>query len=74
MKFDHFQSIVDNPLESCPSCHSKIQRVITGGAGLIFKGSGFYITDYARKKSNESNGEKPSAKKSSEKNKTKSDS
>lgn len=51
MQFDSFQSIVDPPLEHCPSCHGEIQRVITGGSGLIFKGSGFYITDYSRKKS-----------------------
>ena len=66
MKFDTFQSIVDPPLETCPSCHGKLQRVITGGSGLIFKGSGFYITDYARKSGNESpktkSGEKPKVK------------
>jgi putative FmdB family regulatory protein len=51
MRFDHFQSIVDPPLKTCPSCKGKIERIITGGSGLIFKGSGFYITDYAKKKS-----------------------
>ena len=50
MQFESFQSIVDPPLENCPSCHGEIQRVITGGSGLIFKGSGFYITDYSKKK------------------------
>jgi predicted nucleic acid-binding Zn ribbon protein len=50
MQFDSFQSIVDPPLQHCPSCHGEIQRVITGGTGLIFKGSGFYITDYSKKK------------------------
>jgi putative FmdB family regulatory protein len=49
MQFDTFQSIVDPPLEHCPSCQGGLQRVITGGSGIIFKGSGFYITDYARK-------------------------
>ncbi len=51
LEFDTFQSIADEPLAECPSCKGKLERVITGGAGLIFKGSGFYITDYARKNS-----------------------
>jgi len=45
-EFEEFQSINDDPIEVCPSCKSKTRRVISGGAGLIFKGSGFYITDY----------------------------
>jgi putative FmdB family regulatory protein len=44
--FEKFQSIKDKPLEKCPECHGKIQRLIGGGAGIIFKGSGFYSTDY----------------------------
>ncbi len=51
MQFESFQRIVDPPLENCPSCHGMLKRIITGGSGLIFKGSGFYITDYARKNS-----------------------
>ncbi len=35
-------------LEVCPQCGGKVQRRINGGAGLIFKGSGFYLTDYKR--------------------------
>ncbi len=62
MEFDHFQSIADPPLQTCPSCNGPLERVITGGAGLIFKGSGFYITDYARK--NSSGGSKNSEKSS----------
>lgn len=42
------QSIKDDPLTTCQNCGGKIQRVISGGMGLIFKGSGFYITDYAK--------------------------
>jgi putative FmdB family regulatory protein len=53
MEFDSFQKISDAPLENCPSCHGKLKRVITGGTGVIFKGTGFYVTDYARKKSTE---------------------
>ena len=48
--FEEFQKITDKPLCRCPKCHGKLRRLISGGAGLIFKGSGFYITDY--KKSN----------------------
>jgi len=60
MQFESFQSIVDPPLQHCPSCHGELQRIITGGSGLIFKGSGFYITDYSRKKnSNNSTSESP---------------
>lgn len=49
--FEEFQSIVSAPLEICPQCQGKIVRVIAGGAGLIFKGSGFYLTDYKNKHS-----------------------
>jgi putative FmdB family regulatory protein len=45
--FDVFQSMKDNPLKVCPTCKSrKIKRQISSGAGIIFKGSGFYQTDY----------------------------
>ena len=49
--FEEFQSIVSAPLEVCPKCKGKIKRVIAGGVGLIFKGSGFYLTDYKNKHS-----------------------
>jgi len=39
------------PFESCNDCGGKVQRRISGGTGLIFKGSGFYLTDYSKKKS-----------------------
>ncbi len=48
--FEEFQKITDKPLTKCPKCGGKLRRLITGGVGLIFKGSGFYVTDY--KKSN----------------------
>ncbi len=41
------QSIKDKALEHCTECGGKISRIITGGSGLIFKGSGFYVNDYA---------------------------
>ncbi len=40
----------------CPTCGATAERVISGGAGLVFKGSGFYVTDYKRA------GEKPGTK------------
>jgi len=45
--FEKFQSMTSSPLKKCPKCGKlKLQRLIGTGAGLIFKGSGFYITDY----------------------------
>ena len=46
-RFDEFQSMSAQPLKKCPSCKkSKLERLIGAGAGVIFKGSGFYQTDY----------------------------
>lgn len=45
--WEEFQSIKALPTKKCPACKkSKARRLIGGGAGLLFKGSGFYITDY----------------------------
>ena len=45
--FERFQSMSAAPVRKCPKCgKSKVRRLIGTGAGLIFKGSGFYITDY----------------------------
>ena len=45
--FEKFQSITAEPVKRCPVCgKAKAKRLISAGAGLIFKGSGFYITDY----------------------------
>ncbi len=46
--FEEFQRITDKPLDKCPKCGGRAKRLISGGAGLIFKGSGFYVTDYKR--------------------------
>ncbi len=45
-KFDEFQKITDSPLTKCPFCGGPVDRLISGGSGVMFKGSGFYITDY----------------------------
>jgi len=45
--FERFQPITALPIRKCPQCRkSKVRRLISSGAGLIFKGSGFYATDY----------------------------
>lgn len=51
-RFEELQSIAAEPIKTCPQCEKDtVERLVSGGAGLIFKGSGFYITDYARKNS-----------------------
>ena len=46
-QFEEFQSITAKPLKQCPKCgQRKLQRLIGTGGGVIFKGSGFYQTDY----------------------------
>lgn len=44
--FEIIQGINDKPLEKCPTTGQKVERIISGGAGVVYKGSGFYITDY----------------------------
>ena len=46
--FEAFQSMKDELLSSCPKCRGRVRRLIQGGIGIIFKGSGFYTTDYKR--------------------------
>jgi putative FmdB family regulatory protein len=48
-KFEEFQSFSEAPLKKCPACKkSKLRRLIGTGAAVVFKGSGFYETDYKR--------------------------
>ncbi len=67
-EMEAFQSMKDAPLKKCPECGKQsLKRLIGGGAGLIFKGSGFYITDYKKKsggssESHKSSESKPAAK------------
>ena len=45
-RFEEFQQMTDPPVSSCPRCNGKVKRLISAGSGLLFKGSGFHITDY----------------------------
>jgi len=65
-KFEEFQSIVSEPIRVCPKCNGKVERLINGGIGLIFKGSGFYLTDYKNKHVPEQSAKAESEAKSSE--------
>ena len=47
-QFEKFQKMSDKPRARCPVCDELSTRKISGGAGLVFKGSGFYITDYGK--------------------------
>ena len=61
-QFEHFQSMSSDPLKICPKCNKdSLKRLIGPGSAIIFKGSGFYQTDY--KKSSEKTLEKPAKKK-----------
>ena len=57
-RFDYLQSITAEPLTECVTCGEPVRRLIGGGAGIIFKGSGFYVTD----SKNGNRGKKASAK------------
>jgi putative FmdB family regulatory protein len=71
-KFEQFQSITAKPLRTCPKCKKrKLKRLIGTGAGVIFKGSGFYETDYRSESYKKA---KESEKKSTDKNTGKKDS
>ena len=51
--FERFQKITDPPAKRCPKCRCGVKRVPASGAGIIFKGSGFYQTDYRSRSYNE---------------------
>ncbi len=47
-EFEEFQNMNDKPIEKCPECNGKVKRLFSKDVSLIFKGSGFYSTDYKR--------------------------
>ena len=49
---DAFQRMSDAPLVQCPYCNKEgLERIVSGGAGVIYKGEGWYVTDYSKKSS-----------------------
>ncbi|MCB1308949.1 MAG: hypothetical protein KDK30_12240 [Leptospiraceae bacterium] len=58
-EYEAFQSMKDDPHTECPECGGQVKRLIGAGAGIVFKGSGFYVTDY-RKDSGKSGGSQSS--------------
>ena len=69
-QFEQFQSITARPTRKCPECGKmKLRRLIGAGAGVIFKGSGFYQTDYRSESYKQ--GEKSEKKSSTDKDTTK---
>jgi putative FmdB family regulatory protein len=46
--FEAFQNMKDEPLKKCTECEGEVYRKISSNAGLIFKGNGFYLTDYGK--------------------------
>ena len=70
--YEYFQSMSDAPIKECPECKkNSLRRVISGGTGLIFKGSGYYLTDYKNKKTQSSEDKKSNKKKKDNKSKKK---
>ena len=70
--YEYFQSMSDAPIRECPECkEDSLRRVISGGTGLIFKGSGYYLTDYKNKKAQSSENKKSNKKKKDNKTKKK---
>ena len=56
--FEYFQGMNDEPLTTCPDTGQPVKRIISGGSGVVYKGSGWYVTDYK-------NGNRPSEKNTS---------
>jgi len=57
--FEKFQQITEQPIEKCPKCNKQVKRLIGSGSGIIFKGKGFYATDYRKKTPSQSKPEAP---------------
>ena len=54
--FEIMQKISDEALKNCPDTGQKVKRVITGGSGVVYKGSGWYVTDYKNRSGNGASG------------------
>ena len=65
--FEEFHSMSAKPVKKCPECGGKVKRLIGTGAGIIFKGSGFYETDYKKKNSVSTTSTTPTEKKAESK-------
>lgn len=65
--FEHFQRITEDPLDQCPVCSGHVKRLIGAGSTPIFKGSGFYQTDYKNKSTSKSSIDKPTSSTKSDK-------
>ena len=65
--FEKFQLMTAEPLKECPRCHGTLKRIIGTGAGPIFKGSGFYHTDYKNTKRSDIKDSKPAETKTEKK-------
>ena len=57
--FEKFQNMKDKSITECPKCRGRVQRLIGSGAGVIFKGSGFFATDYANRNATACGRDKP---------------
>ena len=68
--FEYFQPMSAEPLKECPKCNGLVKRKIGTGAGPIFKGSGFYQTDYKSKPAESKKESKPESKPSGPETKT----
>lgn len=64
--FEITQSINDDPLKTCPTTGQPVKRIISGGGGVVYKGTGWYVTDY-KNGSNKNNGSSQPKSESSEK-------
>jgi putative FmdB family regulatory protein len=69
-----FQTITSKRTATCPTCGRKAERQLSGGGGLVFKGSGFYITDYKRAGEKKDGDSKPTEPKAEGKSETKTES
>ncbi len=65
-RFEAFQKMTAKPVATCPECGARARRKISGGAGFLFKGGGFYVTDYRsddyKKKASADSGAPPDTK------------